>query len=49
MRAALGLALVQSGQFNDASSYLSGVVKAGDPQNGPAWLGLAEIALADGR
>ena len=46
-RAALGLALVQSGQFNDASSYLSGVVKA-DPQNGPAWLGLAEIALAAG-
>ncbi len=46
-RAALGLALVQSGQFNDASSYLSGVVKA-DPQNGPAWLGLAEVALAGG-
>jgi CIC family chloride channel protein len=46
-RAALGLALVQSGQFNDASSYLSGVVKA-DPQNGPAWLGLAEVALAAG-
>ena len=46
-RAALGLALVQSGQFDDASSYLSGVVKA-DPQNGPVWLGLAEISLAAG-
>ena len=46
-RAALGLALLQSGQFEDASSYLSGVVKA-DPQNGPVWMGLAEIALAAG-
>ena len=46
-RAALGLALVQSGHFNDASAYLSAVVKA-DPQNGPAWLGLAKISLAGG-
>lgn len=46
-RAALGLALVQSGHFNDASSYLFGVVKA-DPQNGPVWMGLAEISLAGG-
>ncbi|MEO8369315.1 MAG: tetratricopeptide repeat protein [Candidatus Solibacter sp.] len=46
-RAALGLALVQSGDFNDASSYLSGVVKA-DPQNGPVWMGMAEISLAGG-
>ena len=37
----------RSGQFEDASSYLSGVVKA-DPQNGPVWMGLAEIALAAG-
>jgi CIC family chloride channel protein len=46
-RAALGLALLQSGQFEDAASYLSGAVK-GDPQNGPVWMGLAEIALAAG-
>ena len=44
-RAALGLALVQAGHFDDARSYLSGVVKV-DPQNGPAWMGLAEISLA---
>ncbi|MEO8598104.1 MAG: chloride channel protein [Candidatus Solibacter sp.] len=46
-RAALGLALVESGHFEDASSYLSGVVKL-EPQNGPVWMGLAEIALAAG-
>ena len=46
-RAALGLALVESGHFDDASSYLSGVVKL-EPQNGPVWLGLAEISLAKG-
>jgi CIC family chloride channel protein len=46
-RAALGLALVRSGQFEDASSYLSGVAKA-EPQNGPVWMGLAEVALAGG-
>ncbi len=46
-RAALGLALVRSGHFDDASSYLSVAVKA-DPQNGPVWMGLAEIALAAG-
>jgi CIC family chloride channel protein len=46
-RAALGLALVQAGHFDDATSYLSGVVKV-DPQNGPVWTGLAEIALASG-
>jgi chloride channel protein, CIC family len=46
-RAALGLALVQSGHFNEASSYLSGVVKI-DPENGPAWMGLAEVELAGG-
>ena len=46
-RAALGLALVQSGHLDEASSYLSEVVKV-EPQNGPAWMGLAEIALAGG-
>src|ERR1039458_5835669 len=46
-RAALGLALVESGHFDEASSYLSGVVKL-DPQNGPVWMGLAEISLAGG-
>jgi tetratricopeptide (TPR) repeat protein len=46
-RVALGLALVQSGHFTEASSYLSEVVKA-DPRNGPAWTGLAEVALAGG-
>jgi chloride channel protein, CIC family len=46
-RAALGLTLVQTGDLADASSYLSGVVKV-DPQNGPVWMGLAEIALAGG-
>jgi chloride channel protein, CIC family len=46
-RAALGLALVESGHFDDASSYLSGVVKL-DPQNGPVWMGMAEISLAGG-
>jgi tetratricopeptide (TPR) repeat protein len=43
----LGLALVESGHFDEASSYLSGVVKL-DPQNGPVWMGLAEISLAGG-
>jgi CIC family chloride channel protein len=46
-RAALGLALIQSNQYNEAASYLSGVVKV-DPRNGPAWLGLAEIARSQG-
>ncbi len=43
LRAALGLALVQSGRFPEASSYLNEVAKA-EPGNGPVWLGLAEIA-----
>jgi len=46
-RAALGLALVESGHFDDASSYLTGVVKQ-DPHDGPVWMGLAEISLAKG-
>ena len=46
-RAALGLALVQSDHFDEASSYLSDVVML-DPQNGPVWTGLAEISLAGG-
>ena len=47
IRAALGLALVRSGHYVEASSYLSAVAKA-DPQNGPVWVGLAEIARAGG-
>ena len=46
-RAALGLALVESGHFDDASSYLMGVVKL-EPMNGPVWMGLAEISIANG-
>lgn len=46
-RAALGLSLVQSGHFSEASAYLSEVVKR-DTQNASAWSGLAEIALAGG-
>ena len=46
-RAALGLALVRSRHFEEASSYLSEAAKA-DPDNGPVRAGLAEIALAAG-
>jgi CIC family chloride channel protein len=46
-RAALGLALVDSGHFTEASSYLSEVAKR-QPQNGPVWAGLAKIALSAG-
>jgi len=46
-RAALGLALVQSGHYVEASPYLNAVVKS-DPNNGPVWMGLAEISLAAG-
>jgi CIC family chloride channel protein len=46
-RAALGLALVESGHFDEASSYLSGVAKL-NPQDGMVWMGLAEISLAGG-
>ena len=46
-RAALGLALVESDHFDEASSYLTDVVKL-EPQNGPIWMGLAEISLAAG-
>lgn len=45
LRAALGLALVESGHFNEAMSYLSEAARM-DPSNGPVWLGLAKIALA---
>lgn len=47
LRAALGLALVQSGHFNEALSYLSEAARV-DPANGPVWMGLAKIALAAG-
>jgi chloride channel protein, CIC family len=46
-RAALGQALVETGHFSEAGSYLDQVVKA-EPDNGPAWAGLARIALAGG-
>lgn len=46
-RAALGLALVQAGQFSEAQPYLSEVAKV-EPENGPDWMGLGEIALAEG-
>jgi chloride channel protein, CIC family len=46
-RAALGQALIRTGHFQEAASYLSGVVRA-EPENGPAWLGLAEVALDSG-
>ncbi|MEO8591846.1 MAG: chloride channel protein [Candidatus Solibacter sp.] len=48
MRAALGLALVQSGHFAEAESYLLAVTRT-DMQNGPVALGLAEVARAAGR
>ncbi|MBI4905737.1 MAG: chloride channel protein [Acidobacteria bacterium] len=47
LRAALGLALVQSGHFNEALAYLSAAARA-DPSNGAVWMGLAKIALAGG-
>ena len=47
LRAALGLALVQSGHFNEAQSYLSEAARA-DPSSGPVWMGLAKIAFAGG-
>lgn len=44
---ALGLALVHTGHFKEASSYLDEVVKI-ESNNGLAWMGLARIALAEG-
>lgn len=46
-RSALGLALVESGHFTEALSYLSEAAKV-EPQNGPVWNGLAEVAAANG-
>jgi len=46
-RAALGLALLDSGHSLEASSYLEESVKA-DPGNGLAWLGLGDIARRAG-
>ena len=46
-RAALGLALVESGHFTEASAYLSEVAKR-QPQNGPVLAGLAKIAQSTG-
>ena len=42
-RAALGLALVQSGHYDEAQAYLSAVTRT-EPENGPVWAGLAEVA-----
>ncbi|MBI4907832.1 MAG: chloride channel protein [Acidobacteria bacterium] len=47
LRAALGLALVQSGHSSEALAYLSAVVRT-DPSNGPVSMGLAKIALVGG-
>jgi len=47
LRVSLGLALTQLGHFNEANSYLSEAANM-DPSNGPAWMGLAKIALARG-
>jgi chloride channel protein, CIC family len=47
LRAALGLALVESGHLDDASSYLSEAARV-DPANGRVWIGLAKTALARG-
>ncbi len=48
LRTALGLALVQSGRFSEAASYLSEAARS-DPSSGPVWMGLAKIALAGGQ
>lgn len=47
IRIELGLALVRSGHFDEAESYLSGAARV-LPQSGPLWAGLAETALARG-
>jgi chloride channel protein, CIC family len=48
VRAGLGLALVQSGHFEEASSYLSEAAKA-ERDSGPVFAGLARIAEVQGR
>ncbi|MBI4891798.1 MAG: tetratricopeptide repeat protein [Acidobacteria bacterium] len=47
-RAALGLALVRIGQFDEAHIYLSEAARA-LPQSGPVYQGLAQVAAAAGR
>lgn len=47
MRAALGLALVQSGHFSEATAYLKEAARA-DSTLGPVWLGLAKVERANG-
>ncbi len=47
LRAALGLALVQTGHEREAAAYLPEVARQ-QPGNGPVWAGLAKIALANG-
>jgi CIC family chloride channel protein len=46
-RLALGSALVQAGHLEEASLYLNAILKA-DPDNGPANLGIARIAVGGG-
>lgn len=46
-RLALGLTLVQMGRTSEGAVYLREVL-ARDPENGPANLGLAQVAVADG-
>lgn len=45
LRAALGLALVQTGHYTEALSYLTPASRA-HPNSGPILMGLAEVALA---
>lgn len=47
MRAALGLALVQSGHFSEATAYLTEAARV-DSTLGPVWLGLAKVERANG-
>lgn len=47
LRVALGLALIRTGHYGEATSYLSQASKA-DPSKGAVWMGLAEGALAGG-
>lgn len=47
IRAALGLALVETNHYEEARSYLAGVAKA-QPDNGALWAAMAKIALAGG-
>jgi CIC family chloride channel protein len=47
LRGALGLALVRSGHYQEASAYLSEAARA-EPSNGPVWMAMARVAQAGG-